>query len=317
MLTNTQIQAFAESLSAVGVIKTGKKKALSAIQPEKGKAAAYATHLENAFKRIQELDHKARERGYREAEIKVIRSAVDVFITFAKKNVENLQNRNITALNAQLDQIENAYTMIPYNEGDTVMNIRENAQKIIDIYKSGADSLSSNDRAEIALIQKAQDYIREIAAAIDNVADGSSENAAKLQKQIFDSLAAWAAEYANEHFPESALRELEKAVTAAKTWATLKAPAAVTTGGIFGLFAKKGAVKLAEEGSFLTYEKAMENDNHRRMLVLAKYPEAKEKVEAISSLIEKTRQNADETGLREMEQTYEMLKEEKDEKTEV
>lgn len=312
MITNAQIKEFADSLAAVGVITPKQQKALSAILPEKARAAAFGVQLERAFERIRTLEHNARSRGYREAEMKIVGGAVDAFVSFAKRNMDRLQNRDVSALSEQLNQFENQFTMISYEEGENIMNIRENAQQIVSVYLEGIPGLEGDtqgDRAKLDKVKKAQGYITEIAASIDGVADGSSENAAKLQKQIFDAMATWAHEFANGNFADSALNELAKAATAAKSWAALKAPAIKTGGGIFG-FLNKGT-KEAEEGAYYTYTEAMKNDSHRRMLVLAKYPEARAKVEAIASLIAKTRQNVDTTGQMAMQQTLDMLKEEK------
>ncbi len=312
MISNSQIKEFADSLASIGVISPKQQKALTAILPEKARAAAFGVQLERAFERIKTLEHNARARGYREAEMKIVSSAVDAFVSFAKHNMDRLQNRDVSALNEQLNQFENQFTMISYEEGENIMNIRENAQQIVSVYMEGISGLEADtqgERAKLDKVKKAQGYITEIATAIDGVADGSSENAAKLQKQIFDAMATWAHEFANGNFADSALNELAKAATAAKSWASLKAPALKAGGGIFG-FLNKGT-KEAEEGSYYTYEEAMKNENHRRMLVLAKYPEARAKVEAIASLIAKTRSSVDTTGQMAMQQTLDMLKEEK------
>ena len=313
MITNAQIKEFADSLASAGVISPKQQKALTAILPEKARAAAFGVQLERAFERIKSLEHNARARGYREAEMRIVSNAVDAFASFAKRNMDRLQNREVSALSAQLDQLENDFTMISYEEGENIMNIRENAQQIVSVYMEGIPGLEGDtqgDRAKLDKLKKAQGYITEIATAIDGVADGSSDNAAKLQKQVFDAMATWAHEFANGNFADSALNELAKAATAAKTWAALKAPALKAGGGLFGGLFNKGT-KEAEEGSYYTYTEAMKNDSHRRMLVLAKYPEARSKVEAIASLIAKTRQNVDTTGQMAMQQTLDMLKEEK------
>ena len=312
MLTNEQIKEFADSLAAVGVIKGGQQKALIKIQPDKGKSAAYGVQLERAFERIKKLEHDARARGYREAEMKIIRGAVNSFVSFAKRNAERLQNREVSALDEQLNQFENQYIMISYEEGDTIMNIRENAQQIIGVYQNGLPSMEADtrgDRTALDKVKKAQGYISEIASSIDSVADGSSDNAAKLQKQIIDSLARWAHEFANGNFADSALNELQKAASAAKSWSALKAPALKSTGGLFG-FLNKGT-KEAEEGSYYTYEQAMQNGDHQRIRTLAKYPEAKTKVEAIQNLIARTRSNLDTSGEMAMQQTLNNYKERK------
>ena len=195
------------------------------------------------------------------------------------------------------------------------MNIRETAQQIVSVYVEGLPSMEADtrgDRISLDKFKKAQGYITEIASSIDSVADGSSENAAKLQKQIIDSLARWAHEFANGNFADSALNELQKAASAAKSWSALKAPALKTTGGISGIlgFLNKGT-KEAEEGSYYTYEQAMQDSDHRRIRVLAKYPEAKAKVEAIANLIARTRSNLDTSGEMAMQTTLENYKERK------
>ena len=116
MITNAQIKEFADSLAAVGVITPKQQKALSAILPEKARAAAFGVQLERAFERIKTLEHNARSRGYREAEMKIVGGAVDAFVSFAKRNMDRLQNRDVSALSEQLNQFENQFTMISYEE---------------------------------------------------------------------------------------------------------------------------------------------------------------------------------------------------------
>ncbi len=312
MVSNAAIREFAESLGRAGVIDAKRQKALAAILPEKARNAAFGVQLDRAFERIKTLEYNARARGYREAEMKIVEGAVDAFISCAKMNADRLQNKEVSALNEQLNELENQFTMISYEEGESIMNIRENAQEIVRVYQEGLPALEADTRGEKANVEKlkkAGSYIAEIAASLDSVADGSSDNAAKLERQMCDAMATWAHEFANGNFAESALNELAKAAATAKSWASLKAPVFKTGGGIFG-FLNKGA-KEAEEGSYVTYEEAIKNENHRRMLVLAKYPEARSKIEALAGLIANTRSSVDTTGQMAMQQTLDMLKEEK------
>ena len=316
MLTNEQIQTFADSLTAVGVIKTKQKKALGKIMPDKGRSAAYAVQLENAFERLKKLEHDARARGYREAEMKIIRGAVDAFTKFAKRNVEHLQNREVTALGNQFDQFENQFIMISYEEGENIMNIRENAQQIVSLYLAALPTMEADTRGEktsLDMVKQAKTCIEEIAAAIDSVADGSSENAAKLQKQVLDAMNAWANEFANGNFSAPALATLKGAVTTAKSWASLKAPAAKTSTGIFSFLNKGAASKEAPEGTYHTAEAILGDlkSGHHRIHVLSEYPNAKAKVEAIARLIDRTRAGQDDSGMMALKQQLEVLNQEK------
>ena len=140
-MSGQDIREFAEYLAKAGVIDGKRQKALSAIQPEKARAAAFGPVFTEAFDRIKTLEHKARTRGYRDAELKIVEGAVDALVSFAKGNADKLANRDVSALREAITSFERNLTMITYQEGDNIMTIRENAEKIVATYQGAIPAL--------------------------------------------------------------------------------------------------------------------------------------------------------------------------------
>ena len=190
------------------------------------------------------------------------------------------------------------------------MNIREHAQAVIRVYLDGFPSLKSDfssDETLNANLELSKSHLNAIAVAVGVVADGASEDAARLQQEILGAMGEWAHCFANGLSSTEALTELERAVILAREWASLPDPNA-KKGGIFSLFSKKK--KMAEEGSYLTYEKAIKSADHRRMLIHSKYSKAKMMVDTFARLISifrDTTATEDARSIAEMEETYHLF----------
>lgn len=309
-MTNQDIKEFAESLAKAGVIDGKRQKALSAIQPEKARAAAFGHVFTEAFDRVRSLEQKARRRGYRDAEMKIMVSAVDALVSFAKGNADKLANRDVSALREAITSLERNLTMITYEEGDYIMTIRDNAEKIVGTYQAAIPALrrKAMDATRAKQLDRAEGYLSQIQSSLASVSDGSSADAAKLEKQMCDALERWGAEFGNENFAESAMKELAAAAESAKGWAELKPLAAKK--GLFGL---KKATEEASPDAYVTYEGAMANQTHRRMLVLSQYFDAVSKVEQIPIMIQMKRANSGMDAVMEMQAELDNFKEERTE----
>lgn len=309
-MSGQNIREFAEYLAKAGVIDSKRQKALSAIQPEKARAAAFGPVFTEAFDRIKTLEHKARTRGYRDAELKIVEGAVDALVSFAKSNADKLANRDVSALREAITSFERNLTMITYQEGDNIMTIRENAEKIVATYQGAIPALrrKAMDATRSKQLDRAESYLSQIQSSLSAVSDGSSVDAAKLEKQMCDAIERWGAEFGNENFAESAMKELAAAAESAKGWAELKPLAAKK--GLFGL--KKPAEE-AKPDAYVTYEEAMKSQTHRRMLVLSQYFDAVSKVEQIPIMVQMKRANSGMEAVMEMQAELEERKAERDE----
>lgn len=293
-MTNQEIKEFAEYLAKAGVIDGKRQKALSAIQPEKARAAAFGTVFTEAFERIKTLEQKARTRGYREAEMKIMESAVDALVSFAKGNADKVQNRDVSSLRSSLTSFENDFIMITYEEGDTIMNIRENAQQIVQTYQDSlyalrAQAMGSRENEEV--INNAERSLRTIRENLSKVADGSTTKAAELEKQLCAALGEWGSKIAfNEFQNNTAARALEKAVQISGDWVGLQVP--TEKGGLF-----KRQPKEAAEGDYVTAESLAKDSVYQQILNLAQIPDAKRKIEELPRLIQNTRQSLSSAGL--------------------
>ena len=307
-MTNQDLKEFAEYLAKADVIDGRRQKALSAIQPEKARAAAFGPVFTEAFDRVKALEHKARSRGYRDAEMKIVSGAVDALVSFAKGNSDKLANRNVSSLREAITSFERNLTMITYEEGDYIMSIRDDAEKIVSTYQAAIPALrrKAMDATRSKQLDRAQTYLSQIQNSISGVSDGSSADAAKLEKQMCEAIERWGAEFGNENFAESAMKELAAAAESAKGWAELKPLAAKK--GLFGL---KKAPAEAEPGSYVTYEAAMANPTHRRMFVLSQYFDAVEKVEQIPIMVQIKRANSGMEAVMEMEAELDNFKQER------
>ena len=309
-MTSQDIKEFAEYLAKAGVIDGKRQKALSAIQPEKARAAAFGPVFTEAFDRVKTLEHKARSRGYRDAEMKIVSGAVDALVSFAKGNSDKLANRDVSSLREAITSFERNLTMITYEEGDYIMSIRDDAEKIVSTYQAAIPALrrKAMDATRSKQLDRAQTYLSQIQSSLSAVSDGSSADAAKLEKQMCEAMERWGAEFGNENFAESAMKELASAAESAKGWSELKPLAAKK--GLFGL---KKAPAEAEPGSYVTYEAAMASPTHRRMLVLSQYFDAVEKVEQIPIMVQIKRANSGMEAVMDMQAELDNFKQERTE----
>ena len=163
------------------------------------------------------------------------------------------------------------------------MSIRKQTLSIIRVYLAGISYLKNDpfcNQTGKEKLEKSEQLLNIVASTIDSAIDDYSEDAAKFQMQILNTMELWAKEYSYGVYTNQSYEELQKAVEYAQFWASLPV-SRKETHGFFKFLSKKESV----ETTYLTYDEAMKNEFHHRMLILSKCPEAEKKVEILPSLI--------------------------------
>ena len=182
------------------------------------------------------------------------------------------------------------------------MNILTNAQQIIQLYIDSlavlrVKKLPDNNTSFV----EAECFLCNIRDNLNKVADATSLNAAKLEKQLCSSLCGWATNVFNMNYKSpSAALSLREAVNISALWADLPPHTAK-----FGLF--KGGVREATAADYFTLDDFKQSGIGKQVELLIQTVSAKSKIEAITNLIAMARERLPVDAIERQKQRIEQM----------
>ncbi len=274
---STNVNVLAGRLSEIGVINNRTAKALTTVMAKPHRDPQFPGLVDQLLGQVEGWHELANSLDYttnREFAI-IVDKGIKHIVKFAKANVsaDNIRTKNydavgkkLTALDGRIHEIETEIINNP--EGVTRMNIRQTSLDMLATYKTALTKIRStvNDQRQLELIDSSMAKLNEIETHVASVVDVTSKVAAKTQSNMFAPIIAWAEDFANGNYSTDRVNQLDKAVTAAKTWA--KVP--------LNLRAKEAA-----ETDYVHEDKI-----HQRMVNYANSDSAVEKIENAINLID-------------------------------
>lgn len=278
------INVFAGRLAEIGVITPKVAKGIATVMAKPCRDPQFPGLVEQLTDQVAEWHEIANGLDYTSNRdfVIIVENGVKMILKFAKANVSvpniRLKSYEATATKlAKLDtQIRDIETELKLNpESATGIDIRRAATEMLDTYKTAISEIKSNETVaeSIALLDKSAAKVEQISSLVAATVDITSKGAAKNQRQLFEAMNKWEADFAYNNYSENSMKMLDVALKAAQAWNA--AP--------LSLKAKK-----ATETEFYTIEKV-----GTRMKEFAGTHDAVTRFEQVIHLLDKGRRNVE------------------------
>jgi len=213
---------FSRKLAELGVISKRTAASVEKIAGVQPADPRFRSAMEEMFREVSEWNDKAEMSGYCDpACVTAVKKGIDCCLKYSKKNInrESLDDGARSRCKDKLDSINMQY--MP--EGDEMrgVNIRDAALETVDACRRALTERQSQRENEH--ISAALGTLGEIEKYLSAVVDCRSKDAARRQRDIFNSLNTWAATCLTGNIRgDQSTRALSEALKRAVSWAGLR-----------------------------------------------------------------------------------------------
>ena len=278
------INVFAGRLAEIGVITPKAAKGIATVMAKPYRDPQFPGLVEQLTDQVAEWHEIANGLDYTSNRdfVIIVENGVKMILKFAKANVSvpniRLKSYETTATKlAKLDtRIRDIETELKLNpEAATGIDIRRAATEMLETYRTAISEIKSNETVpeSVALLDRSAAKVEQIFTLVSATVDITSKSAAKNQRQLFEAMNKWEADFAYNNYSENSIKMLDVALKAAQAWNA--AP--------LSLKAKKAA-----ETEFYTIEKV-----GTRMKEFAGTHDAVTRFEQVIHLLDKGRRNVE------------------------